>query len=37
VDDLVPGVDVAAVEDALLATYAHHATLRSAAFTSLGA
>ncbi|PNI09696.1 lipoate--protein ligase [Arthrobacter sp. AFG7.2] len=37
VDDLVPGVDVAAVEDALLATYAEQATLRSAAFSSLGA
>ncbi|WP_458782146.1 lipoate--protein ligase family protein [Arthrobacter sp. D3-16] len=37
VDDLVPGVDVAAVEDALLATYAGHARLTSAAFSSLGA
>ena len=37
VNDLVPGVDVAAVEDALLATYAGHATLTSAAFSSLGA
>ncbi|WP_461190384.1 lipoate--protein ligase family protein [Arthrobacter sp. Z4-13] len=37
VNDLVPGVDVAAVEDALLATYAGHAALRTAAFSSLGA
>jgi len=37
VHDLVPGVDVAVVEDALLATYAGHATLTSAAFSSLGA
>lgn len=37
VDDLVPGVDVAAVEDALLATYAGHAVLQSASFSSLGA
>ena len=37
VDDLVPGVDVAAVESALLATYAGHAVLQSASFSSLGA
>jgi octanoyl-[GcvH]:protein N-octanoyltransferase len=37
VDDLVPGVDVTGVEDALLATYAEQVTLRSAAFSSLGA
>ncbi|MET1089743.1 MAG: lipoate--protein ligase family protein, partial [Arthrobacter sp.] len=37
VDDLVPGVDVAAVEGALLATYARHATLETAPFSSLGA
>ncbi|WP_307097835.1 lipoate--protein ligase family protein [Arthrobacter sp. V1I9] len=37
VNDLVPGVDVAAVEDALLATYTGHATLNTAAFSSLGA
>jgi lipoate-protein ligase A len=37
VDDLVPGVDVAAVEDALLATYAGHAVLQSASFSGLGA
>jgi octanoyl-[GcvH]:protein N-octanoyltransferase len=37
VNDLVPGVDVAAVEDALLATYAGHATLEAAAFSSLRA
>jgi octanoyl-[GcvH]:protein N-octanoyltransferase len=37
VNDLVPGVDVAAVEEALLAAYAGHATLGTAAFSSLGA
>jgi lipoate-protein ligase A len=38
VDDLVPGLDVAAVEDALLATYArHHSTLEAAPFSSLRA
>lgn len=37
VDDLVPGVDVSAVEQALLATYAGHATLAPAPFSSLGA
>ncbi|WP_104044578.1 lipoate--protein ligase family protein [Arthrobacter sp. ZGTC412] len=37
VNDLVPGVDVGTVEEALLATYAGHATLRTAAFSSLGA
>jgi octanoyl-[GcvH]:protein N-octanoyltransferase len=37
VNDLVPGVDVAAVEDALLSTYASHATLETAPFSSLGA
>lgn len=36
VDDLVPGVDVHAIEEALLETYAGHATLESAAFSSLG-
>ncbi len=36
-DDLVPGVDVDAVEAALLATYAGHATLAEAPFSSLGA
>ncbi|VXB39761.1 Lipoate-protein ligase A [Arthrobacter sp. 9AX] len=37
VDDLVAGVDVAAVEDALLATYARHAPLKTAPFSSLAA
>jgi octanoyl-[GcvH]:protein N-octanoyltransferase len=37
VNDLVPGVDVAAVEESLLATYARHATLGTAPFSSLGA
>lgn len=37
VNDLVPGADVAAVESALLAAYAGHATLGTAAFSSLGA
>ncbi|MFD0047444.1 biotin/lipoate A/B protein ligase family protein [Pseudarthrobacter scleromae] len=37
VDDLVPGVDVAAVEEALLSVYADHATLETASFSSLGA
>jgi octanoyl-[GcvH]:protein N-octanoyltransferase len=37
VDDLVPGVDVAAVENALLAAYAGHAVLQDASFSSLGA
>lgn len=37
VEDLVPGVDVQAVEDALLETYAGHATLEAASFSSLGA
>ncbi|MFF1251604.1 biotin/lipoate A/B protein ligase family protein [Pseudarthrobacter sp. NPDC058329] len=37
VNDLVPGADVAAVEDALLATYAAHASLETAAFSTLGA
>lgn len=37
VEDLVPGVDVQAVEDALLETYAGHATLEAATFSSLGA
>jgi octanoyl-[GcvH]:protein N-octanoyltransferase len=37
VEDLVPGVDVQAVEDALLKTYAGHATLEAASFSSLGA
>ncbi|TLM87521.1 lipoate--protein ligase family protein [Pseudarthrobacter sp. NamE5] len=37
VDDLVPGVDVAAVEEALLATYAGHAILQAAPFSSLAA
>jgi octanoyl-[GcvH]:protein N-octanoyltransferase len=37
VNDLVPGVDVDAVEEALLATYAGHATLVTADFSSLGA
>lgn len=37
VEDLVPGVDVRAVENALLETYAGHATLTAASFSSLGA
>jgi hypothetical protein len=37
VNDLVSGVDVAAVEDALLATYARHAALTTAPFSSLEA
>jgi octanoyl-[GcvH]:protein N-octanoyltransferase len=37
VDDLVPGVDVATVEEALLSVYAGHAPLRTASFSSLGA
>jgi lipoate-protein ligase A len=37
VEDLVPGVDVDAVEEALLKTYAGHATLATASFNSLGA
>ncbi|TLM73569.1 lipoate--protein ligase family protein [Pseudarthrobacter sp. NamB4] len=37
VDDLVPGVDVAVVEQALLDTYAGHATLQAAPFSSLAA
>jgi octanoyl-[GcvH]:protein N-octanoyltransferase len=37
VNDLVPGVDVAAVEEALLATYAGHAALETADFSSLEA
>jgi octanoyl-[GcvH]:protein N-octanoyltransferase len=37
VDDLVPGVDVAAVEEALLSVYAGNATLETASFSSLGA
>jgi octanoyl-[GcvH]:protein N-octanoyltransferase len=37
VDDLVPGVDVAAVEEALLSVYAGHSPLRTASFSSLGA
>ncbi|MFC9773577.1 MULTISPECIES: biotin/lipoate A/B protein ligase family protein [unclassified Pseudarthrobacter] len=36
-DDLVPGLTVEAVTDALLETYAGHATLASAPFGSLGA
>ncbi len=36
-DDLVPGLDVAAVEQALLETYAGHAALETASFSSLGA
>jgi len=36
-NDLVPGLDVAAVERALLETYAGHATLETASFSSLGA
>ena len=36
-DDLVPGLDVAAVEQALLETYAGHAALEPASFSSLGA
>ena len=36
-NDLVPGLDVAAVEQALLETYAGHATLETASFSSLGA
>ena len=37
VEDLVPGTTVQAVEDALLQTYAGHAALESASFSSLGA
>jgi hypothetical protein len=37
VNDLVPGLDVEAVADAVLQTYAGHATLKTAAFSSLGA
>ena len=37
VDDLVPGVNVEAVVDAVLQTYAGHATLETASFSSLGA
>lgn len=37
VEDLVPGVGVDAVEEALLKTYAGHATLEAASFSSLGA
>ena len=37
VEDLVPGVDVHAVAGALLETYAGHATLETASFSSLGA
>jgi len=36
-NDLVPGLDVATVEQALLDTYAGHATLETASFSSLGA
>jgi octanoyl-[GcvH]:protein N-octanoyltransferase len=36
-DDLVPGLTVEAVTDALLETYAGHATLASAPFGGLGA
>ncbi|NUS37172.1 MAG: lipoate--protein ligase family protein [Pseudarthrobacter sp.] len=36
-NDLVPGLDVDAVEQALLETYAGHATLETASFSSLGA
>jgi hypothetical protein len=34
VNDLVPGLDVPAIEDAVLATYARHASLRYAEFGS---
>jgi lipoate-protein ligase A len=37
VNDLVPGLDVEAVADAVLQTYAGHATLETAPFSSLGA
>jgi lipoate-protein ligase A len=37
VNDLVPGLDVEAVADAVLQTYAGHATLKTAEFSSLGA
>jgi octanoyl-[GcvH]:protein N-octanoyltransferase len=34
VNDLVPGLDVQAIEDAVISTYAGYASLRSADFSS---